>query len=68
MLTKTDILKRVAFHESEAAHWRGVLAAKSCRTCEHWGNGGCNKADGAIPPTEIQRTGCDEWAHDFIPF
>ena len=41
---------------------------KTCSNCEHWREG-CWKADGAIPPQDIQESGCEQYKErDYIPF
>ena len=37
-----------------------------CRLCEEWHEDQCGKY-GALPPPEVQATGCEEWIEG-IPF
>jgi hypothetical protein len=41
--------------------------AVSCKTCKEWEQTGCAKFD-AVPPADVQKTGCKEWIWDFVPF
>lgn len=58
---------KVRMAEREAEFWRTILTRKSCIDCLHYEHG-CNLADGAEPPPEVKRTGCDSWEWDEIPF
>lgn len=40
--------------------------ATPCKSCDHWDKGQCAKF-GAVPPADVQETGCPEWV-DGIPF
>jgi hypothetical protein len=39
----------------------------SCLSCKAWKPSRCTKFD-AVPPVDVQKTGCDEWEFDNIPF
>jgi hypothetical protein len=39
----------------------------ACKTCQEWEQTGCAKFD-ATPPVDVQKTGCEEWEFDNIPF
>lgn len=44
-----------------------IRVKQECQSCDHW-SGSCVKF-GAVPPEEVQSTGCSSWVEkDFIPF
>lgn len=62
-----EITTRIRVLEGELKIWRGVLADKRCHNCMHFASG-CLLAGGELPPPDVQKTGCPEWAWDSIPF
>lgn len=67
-MTPAEIEVKAACAKREMEHWQAILAGKSCGTCAHLCAGGCSLADGQMPPADIQKTGCQAWAWDCIPF
>lgn len=68
-MTPGEIEVKINFLSREIQYWRGILANKSCRSCEHFDNGySCGLTNGVAPPPEVQKTGCPQWAWDQIPF
>lgn len=63
-----EIEFKIRLAEKEAKLWRDILADKSCHHCLHFSAGGCNLADGQVPPPEVQKSGCPAWEYDEIPF
>jgi hypothetical protein len=39
----------------------------TCRSCESWNNERCKRFE-AVPPTDVQRSGCESWSWDGVPF
>ena len=67
-MTPVEIQTRIRVLEGELKIWREVLADKRCQTCVHFGAGCCALANGQVPPPDVQKTGCQAWAWDCIPF
>ncbi len=64
-----EIEVKIKVAEREADYWRQVLKKKSCLDCLYYGHGlGCRLADGAEPPEEVKKAGCESWEWDEIPF
>lgn len=62
--------KMLDYHQREAERLNAIKI--NCDSCVHWKpcsrvDRGCELAD-ATPPPEVQAVGCDEWAHDPVPF
>lgn len=44
---------------------------KGCKSCFFWATnkgGGCNLANGSMPPNHVIEKGCAKWEWDEIPF
>jgi hypothetical protein len=54
--------------KKDLERWQRVLDKKACDSCIHWTGHGCKASGGAVPPAEVQRTGCQAWRYDLIPF
>lgn len=67
-MTPSEIQVKINIAQKEADFWRSKLANKACETCLHWMHRGCGQAEGAEPPPEVVRAGCDDWSWDQIPF
>ena len=39
---------------------------KECESCEYW-SGGCERADGRVPPPQVMAGGCELWSEG-VPF
>lgn len=52
----------------EMEYWKSILSTKHCFQCGNWDGSGCEKAAGITPPVEVQKTGCQEWEWNCIPF
>lgn len=67
-MTPAEIQVKINIAQKEADFWRDILANKSCGDCTQWQHPGCGLANGAEPPPEVVKTGCDAWSWDDIPF
>lgn len=63
-----EIEVKIACARREMEHWQNILAQKSCRNCVNFHHPGCRLAGGIMPPPEVVKVGCPEWAFDCIPF
>lgn len=63
-----EIEVKIACARREMEHWQNILNTRKCQDCEHWSGSGCDKAGGAVPPPDVQKTGCPEWQWNLIPF
>lgn len=67
-MKQVEIEVKVGILRKELAYWEGILANKGCKDCMEFQQGRCRLAGGAVPPPEVQQTGCPEWQWDDIPF
>lgn len=68
-MTPAEIQVKINIAQREADFWREILRRKSCKDCVHFANAPqCAMANGAVPPSDVQRTGCPSWSWDEIPF
>lgn len=63
-----EITVKINIARREMEYWQDILAKKNCRDCKHWAHVGCGLAGGVVPPDDVIKTGCPEWAWDCIPF
>ena len=64
----SEIQVKIEIDKREMQFWLEILEKKSCSDCQNFPNGVCKLAGDVLPPPEIQKTGCPEWAWDSIPF
>lgn len=67
-MSPAEIQVKISVAQREADFWKDILQKKSCGFCKHWQHPGCELADGAEPPAEVVKVGCDAWSWDEIPF
>lgn len=66
-MTKPLMLALAEHHEHEARALRNRIKSACCQSCNHWTRAQCKKFE-AVPPADVQRTGCDDYEFDEIPF
>lgn len=65
-LTKLKREVLISFHRRELKLLENTEPA--CCNCLHVGAGGVCTKWKMQPPEEVAKVGCDDWAHDPIPF
>lgn len=66
-MTKPLMQALAEHHKWESDEYRRMLAKASCNNCNHWTRQSCAKFE-AVPPPDVQKTGCDDYEFDEIPF
>lgn len=67
-MTPAEIQVRINIARREMQMWQEILEKKNCKDCKQWMHPGCGAAGGIVPPVEVVKSGCPEWAWDEIPF
>lgn len=67
-MTQAEIQIKINLARREMKYWQEILERKGCKDCTQWKHPGCNLAGGVVPPEDVIKTGCPEWAWDEIPF
>ena len=66
-MTKPVMQALAEHHRWEADEYRRMLAKAACNNCNNWQMHRCQKFE-VVPPADIQKTGCDDYEFDSIPF
>ncbi len=67
-MTPAEIQVKINLARREMAFWQEILERKGYNDCKQWKQPGCNLAGEIVPPAEVVKVGCPEWAWDQIPF
>ena len=67
MISARDRAQAIRTLEEAIAHLRSLPVKRSCSDCRMWRGGVCDAAQ-AVPPADVQASGCELWEWDECPF